>query len=430
MSWRAWDASSPHSLPAHAGGYTPGNECTSVNGQLAVCPSRAMSIGENACVDARASFRRAGTLVGATVDQLRAPPLVPAAPLDLASTASALQAAGAEVAQVRVDARREPWTPTGLAARQGAAITWLAVGDSWIATRRGPHLDAALQLRVRTGMAGPALDGTGATFTAAAPREGPVELCSLFPGELRGGGERVVHDHTMPRALFRGGFDVVVAVWPRGCDVGARLADAAERDPTGLCRREFDRLGTPIAPPSGWEPHRHVPLAGLHRERDGEVDVHSRGRVEIVCREACASLTDTLRLRWRWRMDRLPAARAEDTLLTHDYMSVAVEFDDGRDLSYHWSVALPTETSYRCPLPHWRKREWHLVVRSGSAGIGEWRGEERALAPDRARAIGGATPREVVRVWMIVTCVSTGGEARGTYADIELVDRGTTIRVL
>jgi hypothetical protein len=381
-------------------------------------------------MDARASLRRADTFVGAIADQLRAPARLPAPELDLASAAAALQRAGAEVAQVRVDARSEPWTPTGLLARQGAPITWLAHGDSWIATRRAAHLDAALQLRVRTGATGPGLDGTDATFTAAAPHDGPIELCSLYPGELRGGEGRVEYDRTMPRALFRGGFDVVVAVWPSGTDVGARLAETAQQDPTGLCHRELDRISAPIGPPSGWEPHRHVPLAGLHEEHDGEIDVHSRGRVEIVCREARAQLTDKLRLRWRWRMDQLPAGRAEDTLLTHDYMSVAVEFDDGRDLSYHWSVALPKETSYRCPLPHWRKREWHLVVRSGSAGLGKWHDEERTLAPDRAKAIGGAMPREVVRVWLIVTCVSAGGEARGSYAGIELVDGATTIRVL
>lgn len=381
-------------------------------------------------MDLRAPLRRTGTFAGAITDQLRAPARVPAPQLDLASAAGALQRAGAEVAQVRVDARSEPWTPTGLVARQGAPITWLADGDSWIATRRGSHLDAALQLRVRTGVTGPALHGTGATFTAAAPHDGPIELCSLFPAELRGIEERVEYDRMLPRVLFRGGFDVVVAVWPSGTDVGVRLAAAAEHDPTGLCRRELDRTGDPIAPPSGWEPHRQVPLAGLHHEHDGEVDVNSRGRAEIVCREARAPLTDMLMLHWRWRMDRLPATRAEDTLLTHDYMSVAVEFDDGRDLSYHWSVALPKETTYRCPLPHWRKREWHLVVRSGSAGLGEWHHEQRTLVPDRAKAIGGATPREVVRVWLIVTCAAAGGEARGSYADIELIDGGTTIRVL
>jgi len=381
-------------------------------------------------MDVRVWVRRAGTVAGSIADQLRAPARTPAPPLDLAPAAAALKGAGADVVQVRVDARGEPWTQTGMVARQGAPVTWLADGDSWIAVRRGPHIDAALQLRVRTGVAGPALDGTGPTFTATAPHDGPIELCSLYPGELRGNAERVEYDRTMPRALLRGGFDVVVAVWPRGTDVRARLTDAAEQDPTGLCRREFDRIGAPIAPPSGWEPHRHLPLAGLHHEHDGAVDVNSRGRAEIVCREARAPLTETLRLRWRWRMGQLPARRAEDTLLTHDYMSVAVEFDDGRDLSYHWSVALPKETTYRCPLPHWRKREWHLVVRSGRAGLGEWEDEERTLVPDRAKAIGGATPSQVVRVWLIVNCVSAGGEARGSYADIELVDDATTIRVL
>jgi DUF3047 family protein len=381
-------------------------------------------------MDARASLRRTGTIAGAIVDQFRAPRLVSATRLDLAAAATALRRAGATVAQVRVDARSRPWTPTGLVVSEGAAITWLADGDSWIAMRRGPHLDAALQLRMRTDASSPALDGTGPTFTAIAPHGGPIEVCSLFPGELHDGGERVSHDRTMPRAVFRGGFDVVLAAWDGATDVDTRLAEAASHDPTGLCRRELERIRAPIAPPVGWKPHDHVPLAGLHREHDGAIDVHSHGRVEIVCREVRAPLTETLGLRWRWRMDQLPATRAEDTILTHDYMSVAVEFDDGRDLSYHWSVALKDETSYRCPLPHWREREWHLVVRSGNTGLGQWHAEHRTLARDRARAIPYTAPREVVRVWLIVTCLAGGGEARGSYADIELVDDDTTIHVL
>jgi hypothetical protein len=70
------------------------------------------------------------------------------------------------------------------------------------------------------------------------------------------------------------------------------------------------------------------------------------------------------------------------------------------------------------------------VVRSGSSGLGEWQNEERALRADRNKAIGGATPLEVVRVWLIVTCLCGGGAARGSYADIELVDSDETLRVL
>jgi len=381
-------------------------------------------------MQARASLRRLVTLAGALAGRLRGPTPTEGARPDLGPAAAALERAGAKVARIRVDASREPWTATGLLATRGASITWLAEGDSWIIARRGPHLDAALQLRMRTGETAPALAGTGPTFTAAAPHAGPIEFCSLFPAELRDDGESIAYDRLMPRALFRGGFDVVVAVWPGGGDVSSRLADAVAEDPTGLCRRELERIRAPSATPSGWTPHRHVPIAGLHDENDGVVDVRSRGRAEIICRATRVPLTETLSLRWRWRLDRLPARRAEDTILTHDYMSVAVEFDDGRDLSYHWSVCLPSGTSYRCPLPHWRQREWHLVVRSGKAGLGEWHTEERTLAPDRAKAIGGASPGAVVCVWLIVTCASAGGEARGSYADIELVDGDATTRIL
>jgi hypothetical protein len=315
-------------------------------------------------------------------------------------------------------------------AKQDMLISWFAHGDSWIASRRGPHLDAALQLRLRTGAAGPALTATGATFTATAPHDGPIEICSLFPGELRGDDESIVYDRTMPRRLLRGGFDVLVAVWPKKTDVRTRLARAVRHDPSGLARCELDRLNAPITSPCGWEPHRHVPLAGLHQRREHQVDVLSHGRAEIICRKVRVPLTDTLRLRWRWHLRQLPTRHAEDTLLTHDYMAVAVEFDDGRDLSYHWSAALPKETSYRCPLPHWRQREWHLVVGSGTTELGAWRHEDRAIAPDLAKTIEGATPREIVGIWLVVTCVSAGGEARGSYADIAFVDGATTLNVL
>src|SRR3974390_3844326 len=159
----------------------------------------------------------------------------------MSSAAAALRSAGAEVAQVRVEASSEPWTPTGLAATRGALITWLANGNSWIGVPEGSPFGAGFQLRVRTGMRGPALSGTGATFTAAAPHDGPIEVCSLYPGEL-GEDDRIVYDPILPRALFGGGFDIVAAAWPRDTDVSDRLAEAVAHDRTGLCARELDRM--------------------------------------------------------------------------------------------------------------------------------------------------------------------------------------------
>ena len=95
---------------------------------------------------------------------------VGAPPPDMSSAAAALRSAGAEVAQVRVEASSEPWTPTGLAATRGALITWLANGNSWIGVPEGSPFGAGFQLRLRTGMRGPVLSGTGATFTTAMAR--------------------------------------------------------------------------------------------------------------------------------------------------------------------------------------------------------------------------------------------------------------------
>ena len=53
----------------------------------------------------------------------------------------------------------------------------------------------------------------------------------------------------------------------------------------------------------------------------------------------------------------------------HDYLSIALEFDDGQDLTWFWSCALPEGFSYRCPLDHWRHRETHVVVRTGTANL-------------------------------------------------------------
>lgn len=379
--------------------------------------------------EARSRARRAGTIGRAIGVRLRSPAPPPLAAIDLATAARALAAVGARVAEVRVDAGREPWTETGLEARAGAPVSWLAHGDSWIGTRRGPHLGPGLQLRLRTGRRAPSLCGTGPTHTAAALNDGPIEICSLFPAELQGPDERLVLDG-MPRSIYRGGFDVAVAIWPEGADVAALLAEAAGADPTGLCAQEAARIRDPAEAPAGWHAHPQLPLAGIHRSGGGGIAALARGGVEIIRRQTRSPLTRGLELRWRWRLDELPSALAEDTLLTHDYLSVAVEFSDGQDLTYYWSSTLPEGTSYRCPLPHWRHRETHLVVRSGAPGLGEWHRERRGLAADHAAAIGGPLPAEVVGVWLIATTVAQGGEGRGTYADIELADGASSVRVL
>jgi hypothetical protein len=116
-------------------------------------------------------------------------------------------------------------------------------------------------------------------------------------------------------------------------------------------------------------------------------------------------------------------------LPTHDYLSIAVEFDNGQDITYYWSAELPVGTSYRCPIPTWTARETHMVVRSGRQGLGQWFSEERDVYKDYAEAIGGPMPARIVRVWLIAVSLFQGREGKCQYADIAFAANGRVIAV-
>jgi hypothetical protein len=126
-------------------------------------------------------------------------------------------------------------------------------------------------------------------------------------------------------------------------------------------------------------------------------------------------------------MDVLPSREREDLLQGHDYLSIAVEFDDGQDLTFFWSTELAVETGFRCPIPSWCARETHVVVRSGQERLGEWISEERNLYADYERFIG-QPPARIVRVWLIAVSLFRRNEGQGEYGAIELItDSGTTV---
>jgi hypothetical protein len=125
----------------------------------------------------------------------------------------------------------------------------------------------------------------------------------------------------------------------------------------------------------------------------------------------------------------LPTDEGENTVAKHDYLSVAVEFDNGRDLTYFWSAKLAPETSFHCPVSYWRHRETHLVVHSGGADLGRWINEDRDLWQDYRSAIG-SQPSRIVAVWLIA--VSNFGHRRALceYRDLQLkVEDGAPIMI-
>jgi pimeloyl-ACP methyl ester carboxylesterase len=349
------------------------------------------------------------------------------APVDGQALRDLVATVAADARLVRVPVNQPPWTPTGLAMSTEEDVSWLAWGSPYLVRPWAVALRPRLVLRGRVDDGVPQ-EGGRDTVTFRADRTGELRLGSVFPGELQADG--TITTDRIPYRAMSGTLSAVVARWAPGSDQRRALESIAGRDPSGLCAAEAARLADPPAPPAGWDTH---PLTGREQAffpSESGITVNADWTSAIIRHPAQMTLTPSLRLRWTWRIDTLPSRLPEDTALTHDYLSVALEFDDGQDLTWYWSCCLPEGFSYRCPLPHWRRRETHIVARTGTADLGRSTDEERPVLADHQAAIGGPAPPRVVRAWLIAQTVPQAGHAAGEFHRIELADGDQVLRVL
>lgn len=334
----------------------------------------------------------------------------------------------------RLPAIEPPWFDTGIDLAAGESVTCLADGRVYLSRLLDIWVGPAFQLWYRVGEEGPVFRGTRSTHTFVAPQAGRLWLASYFPGEWSDRSGRL---GTSPAEYSKvsGGMWVLVLRWRPGTDVERMFRDfARDTRVPGLVLAEAERLDEPPTTLEPWSYLWYLGPGEIFRSSataDGRASLccHTHGDVGILRRDARLPLEAGLRLRWSWRVDELPLDLAEDTLPSHDYLSIAVEFDDGQDITYYWSAALAEGTVFRCPLPTWKDKETHVVVRSGRAGLGRWLDEERDLHADYTRIIGGSA-RTVVRVWLIANSLFQRGHGRCEYASIRLADNDRTVTVL
>ncbi len=334
---------------------------------------------------------------------------------------------------LRLPPGNPPWHDSGLELLPGEQVTVLAGGRVYFSRVLDIWVGPALRLWCRVGD-GAVFRGTRPTNTFAADRAGRLMLGSRFPGEwLDPRGQRCSEDPEFARAT--GELSVLVLRWAGGADVAAIFRGFEVQAGTPeLVRAEARRLEEAVPAPERWRHDWRIGASETFRPAtaaDGRPALACRTHADvgILHREARWPLAPGNRLRWSWRVDALPSDLAEDTLPSHDYLSIAVEFDDGQDITYFWSAALPPETVFRCPLPVWRDIETHVVVRSGPEGLGRWLDEERDLYADYRRILGGPA-REVLRIWLIAESVMQRGHGRCEYASIRLTSNDRTLEVL
>ncbi len=185
-----------------------------------------------------------------------------------------------------------------------------------------------------------------------------------------------------------------------------------------------ERPATELAAPDGWRYLWRLGDGTVYSPgADGGIDIKTHGDVGILQAEVDHVLTPATRLEWSWRVDQLPSKLPEDISLTHDYLSVAVEFDDGKDLTFMWSAGLPRDHVFACPLNFWCDRETHWVVRTPRDGLGAWRDESRSLWSDTQTAYG-ARPARAVRLWLIANSIFQRNRGAATVRDLRLIEAG------
>ena len=345
--------------------------------------------------------------------------------------AAALEASLAAGVLLTLPANEPPWRGTGVHVHAGQWYSLFASGRiQW--SPRDPALYGGprFHLWARVAPGGRIVNLSADTGSFVADVSGELEL-ALYMGLWKNAAGELATSTALYQSL-QGQLDVLAIAW-RGQTTDA-LATLASAAPATFIGQEIARLSASVAPPPGWEYLLETGYAEIFAQardpagRDA-IRLEAHDDQGILRKPVDCALTPDTRITWRWRVTEQPSAVAEDSVRTHDYISIATEFDNGRDLTWIWSAALTPGEHFPCPIKAWTARETHWVVRSGTDALGRWYDEERNVFDDVAAAMG-PPPARIVAIWLIGVSTFQHGTARAEFADIVLRDGAGTLQVL
>jgi hypothetical protein len=328
-------------------------------------------------------------------------------------------------------ADRPPWVDSGVAVEEGDEVSYFVAGRCYASRALDIYVEPQQQVWCRVGDAGQLFRGTRAGHSFRAPSAGNVTFGNFFPNAWKSpAGARIFDDKVYKDNA--GDFRILVIRWAGSAKEGIRGLMTAPTD--SPLADELARIEQGDTTPAGWHYLWHIGPAEIFRDgqlQGGSACIHCKTHrdVGILQKDLDLPLTPDTELSWRWCVNRLPSTLREDSVPSHDYLSIAVEFDNGRDITYYWSAALPEGYGYDCPLPSWQGIEYHVVVRSGTEGLGEWLAEKRNLYTDYQNYMG-EPPARITRIWFIANSIFQRGHGECDYADIHVLSPQADLQLL
>jgi Protein of unknown function (DUF3047) len=317
-----------------------------------------------------------------------------------------------------------PWKDLGLTVAKGQEVTFLLGGRVWLSREQDLWVEPGVAFHVRTRGTRPMFNPMSNTGTMAAADNGPLEMArSLVEFQNEEGGLAVpTNEYVKADARIYG----LALVW-RGSALAGLTSLLGYGDVGGVVAAELARLQSPRKLPAGW--HNFFMLGGsaviFNDIGNGAISVEPLKNAGILQHPIGIELKPQTKLSWRWIVEELPSRLPEDQLTSHDYLSIAAEFDDGQDLTYFWSSSLPVGKAFRCPIPRWTPLESHMAVRSGFADLGKWVSDERDIYADYKEHIGGPA-KSVVNVWLLGVSLFQRRSGSCRFADMQISQPGAT----
>lgn len=315
-----------------------------------------------------------------------------------------------------------PWKDLGITLARGQDVTFLLGGRVWLAREQDLWVEPGVAFHVRTRGARPMFNPMSNTGTMTAAADGPLEMARSLVEFKDADGELAVPKDEYAKADAR--IYGVALVW-RGSALAGLTSLLGHGDVDGIVAAELARLQSPRKLPAGWR--NFFMLGGgpviFNDIGNGAISVEPLKNAGILQRSVGIELKPQTKLSWRWIVEELPSRLPENQLTSHDYLSIAAEFDDGQDLTYFWSSSLPIGTAFRCPIPRWTPLESHMAVRSGFADLGKWVSDERDIYADYKEHIGGPA-RNVVNIWLLGVSLFQRRSGSCRFADMQISQPG------